>query len=99
MTLLFEWNENKARLNRKKHGVSFEEAKTIFNDPFQITFLDEFHSTEEERQISIGLSGRRRVLLVVHTERDQSGDLVIICIISARKATPSEQKTYEENEG
>ena len=95
MRLIFEWDENKARQNRRKHKVSFEEAKTVFNDPLLITFPDEYHSGAEERFISIGTSSR--ILLVVHTERWESGGTTVLRIISARKATASERKVYEEN--
>lgn len=98
MELIFEWDDNKARLNRKNHQISFEEAKTIFNDPFLVTFPDEFHSNTEERLISIGASATSRVLLVVHTEREEANYAILIRIISARKATPAEHKVYEENQ-
>ena len=96
MELLFEWDENKARENLKKHKVSFEEAKTVFNDPLLITFPDEEHSGTEDRYISIGTSAPNKVLLVIHTERETAEDTLIIRLISCRKATASEQKTYEE---
>jgi len=98
MKLTFEWDANKARINLSKHKVSFEEAKTLFNDPLLITFPDEYHSDTEERYISIGCSARGRILLVVHTERRETEDSVVIRIISCRKATPAERKTYEESE-
>ena len=98
MELLFEWDENKARENLKKHKVSFDEAKTVFNDPLLITFLDEEHSEAEDRYISIGTSAPNKVLLVIHTERETAEDTLIIRLISCRKATASEQKTYEEGE-
>ena len=97
MELIFEWDANKARENIGKHNVSFEEAKTIFNDPFLITFSDEFHSDSEDRYISIGYSTRSRILLVVHTEYQESEESLLIRIISCRKAAPSEQKIYEED--
>ena len=96
MELIFEWNANKARANLRKHQVSFEEAKTLFNDPFLITFPDEFHSDSEGRYISIGYSTRGRILLVVHTEYQEPEETVVIRIISCRKATASERKVYEE---
>ncbi|MGZ8480551.1 MAG: BrnT family toxin [Candidatus Binatia bacterium] len=68
MRLEFEWDANKARLNLRRHGISFAEAKTVFNDPLLVTFSDDDHSEDEERFISIGLSGFNNVLLVVHTE-------------------------------
>ncbi|MCB0049828.1 MAG: BrnT family toxin [Caldilinea sp.] len=94
MQLIFEWDVNKARRNLTKHGVSFEEAKTTFNDPFLLTFPDEFHSETEDRFVSIGYSGRQRLLLVVHTEQAQDNEL-LIRIISSRHATAAERMTYE----
>lgn len=96
MRLIFEWDANKARSNQTKHKVGFEEAKTVFNDPFLITFFDEFHSDGEERYISIGRSVSGRLLLVVHTEQTAEDGLVVR-IISSRKTTRPERRTYEEN--
>ena len=96
MEQVFEWDRNKARLNLVKHKVSFEEGKTIFEDPFLITFPDEFHSQNEDRLISIGESSQKRILLAVHVERLQSDKLITIRIISCRKATAVEKKIYEE---
>lgn len=87
----FEWNSDKANLNLKKHGVSFSEASTVFDDPLSVTFPDPDHSYGEERYVIIGLSGANRVLVVSHTDR---ADLVRI--ISARGATRNEQKFYED---
>ncbi|KAB8318992.1 BrnT family toxin [Tolypothrix campylonemoides VB511288] len=86
----FEWDDNKERSNIRKHGVSFEEAKTVFNDPFCMTLDDDQHSIEELRFITIGYSQNQRLLLVVHTDR---GDKTRI--ISARLVTNSERKLYE----
>lgn len=91
MNLTFEWNEEKAKENLKKHKVSFEEAKTVFNDPFLMTFPDIEHSEDEKRYINLGSSSKRRVLIVIHTERDEN-----IRIIGCRKATTKERSTYEE---
>lgn len=96
MEQVFEWDQNKARINLAKHKVSFEEGQTIFEDPLLVTFPDEFHSENEDRLISIGMSSRKRVLLAVHVERLQSEKLITIRIISCRKATVSERKIYEE---
>jgi uncharacterized DUF497 family protein len=96
MKLIFEWDSDKAYKNLNKHQVRFEEAKTIFNDPFLITFSDEYHSNAELRFISLGISSQGRVLLVVHTEQILPGDNLIIRIISCRKVTRSERKIYEE---
>ncbi len=91
MRLLFEWDEVKAKANFKKHKVSFEEGKTIYNDPFLFTFPDDKHSVTEDRYVNIGLSANRRVLILTHTERQGK-----IRIISCRKATTRERKFYEE---
>ena len=96
MKVIFEWDGNKARSNLEKHGISFDEARTIFADPLLITFVDEFHSDKEERFISIGLSDKKRVLLAVHTELEKKNETVVIRIISCRKATQAERKRYEE---
>ena len=90
----FEWNPEKAEANLNKHGVSFEEAETVFFDPLSLTVPDPVHSDEENRFIITGFSDKQRQLIVVHTDRDDR-----ISIISARLATPSERKKYEqENE-
>jgi len=80
MRLLFEWDESKARTNRRKHKVDFEEAKTIFDDPLMITFADSEHLEMEERRISLGISAKSRILLLVHTEFELEGDALIIRI-------------------
>jgi uncharacterized protein len=99
MKTIFEWDESKARINFEKHKISFDEASTIFTDPFLLTFVDDFHSDQEERFISIGLSEKDRVLLAVHTEREEKSETIVIRIISCRKATQTERKRYEkENE-
>lgn len=89
MTQKFEWNPEKAKLNFQKHQVDFEEASTIFDDPQLITFLDDEHSIDEERYITIGLSNKNRLLMVAHTEHKND-----IRIISARKAVKNEEKFY-----
>lgn len=91
MKLNFEWDENKAKANLKKHRVSFDEATTVFLDPFSITIPDSDHSREERRYIDIGSSDKGHVLIVVYTERGSN-----IRIISCRKATSLERKLYEE---
>ena len=88
----FEWDEEKAESNLKKHGISFEEAATIFNDPKIATIADPDHSEDEERYVSIGRSVVMRLLTVIHTFRKES-----IRLISARKATKAEKKNYENN--
>jgi len=92
MTLGFEWNAEKAKTNLSKHGVSFDEASTVFKDELSITIADPMHSDDEDRFVVIGCSHRNRILIVVHTDR---GDR--IRIISARPATRKERKYYEEN--
>ena len=87
----FEWDRAKAAANLKRHGVSFEEAQTIFYDDFAVQFLDEEHSSEEDRFLMLGMSSEANLLLVCHCER-AGGE--IIRIISARKATRSESKFY-----
>ncbi len=91
MSLRFEWDENKARRNIEKHGVSFEEAATVFGDPLSLTIDDPLHSGDEERFVTVGETVNQGILVVVHTERGDS-----IRIINARKATRNERKTYEE---
>jgi len=88
----FEWNASKAATNKKKHGVSFEEAKSVFYDDFAIQFFDSDNSALEERFLILGYSNLSRILLISHCERQQ-GEL--IRIISARKATASERKLYQ----
>lgn len=88
----FEWDQSKAASNLKKHGVSFEEAKTVFDNPLAVIFDDETHSIGEQREIIIGHSRQNRLLLIAFTER--SGN---IRIISARLATRQEREDYEQN--
>lgn len=90
----FEWSPEKSASNFKKHGVSFEEAKTVFQDPHARLLADETHSADESRQILIGYSNRRRLLLVAFLWRLVN----MIRIISARKADRGERKNYEERE-
>jgi uncharacterized DUF497 family protein len=91
MKLSFEWDEDKARANLKKHRIGFDEAATVFTDPSSVTIHDHDHSAYEQRYIDIGSSGKGRVLVVVYTERGST-----IRLVSCRKATPSERKLYEE---
>jgi uncharacterized DUF497 family protein len=93
MELLFEWDEEKAQSNLKKHKVGFEEGVTIFHDLFVATMPDPDHSDDEQRYVSIGLSAKGRLLVVVHTERGNKTR-----IISCRKATLREQRIYEEGD-
>ncbi|RJQ49743.1 MAG: BrnT family toxin [Desulfobacteraceae bacterium] len=93
MGLMFEWDPKKAQRNIKAHGISFDEASTAFRDSFSRTIYDPLHSEDEERFVLIGQSLRGRLLVVVHTERDDR-----IRIISARLTTNKERLRYEENE-
>jgi uncharacterized DUF497 family protein len=95
MPLVFEWDSRKAKSNQRKHGVSFDEACSVFDDVAALIFADEDHSKGEEREIIVGYSILDRVLLVSFTERSMDR----VRIISARKATRGEQKDYEENIG
>lgn len=92
MGLLFEWDPKKARRNLATHGVSFDEASTVFEDLLAMTIGDPLHSDQEDRFVLLGYSQRNRLLIVVHTER---GDR--IRIISARSANKKERLLYEEN--
>ncbi|RLA42990.1 MAG: BrnT family toxin [Gammaproteobacteria bacterium] len=87
----FEWNPGKARSNVKKHGVSFEEAKSVFYDDLAVQFYDESPGIEE-RFLLLGMSNLSRVLVVVHCERGEDSE--VLRIISARKATKTEQQHY-----
>lgn len=87
----FDWDEDKATANVKKHGISFEEAKTVFGDPFSVTISDPAHSSSEYRFVDIGTSARAMVLAVTYSERGRT-----IRLISCRKATKAERKIYEE---
>lgn len=86
----FEWDDNKAKANLKKHGVSFEEAQSVFYDDLAVQFYDE-SPVDEERFILLGSSNLTRTLVVVHCERNQGG---VLRIISARKATRTEKQYY-----
>jgi len=88
----FEWNSAKARLNLKKHGVSFEEAQSVFYDDYARQFDDDDHADEEERFIMLGMSIKSRVLVVCHCERSDGN---VIRIVSARKATSKERSFYQ----
>jgi uncharacterized protein len=91
MALEFEWDLAKAELNLKEHGISFDEATTVFRDTLSITISDPDHSDYEDRFIDIGMSHRMQLLVVSYTERKNK-----IRIISARRATRAERKNYEE---
>ncbi len=86
-----EWDKDKATSNRSKHGVSFEEAGTVFDDPLYVDFYDPDHSEDEERYLIVGESNRGRLLIVAYTERGDS-----MRLISAREVTRTEREVYEE---
>jgi len=88
----FEWDEEKAAANLAKHGVSFGEAMSVFDDALYVDFYDPDHSLNEHRYIIIGESQQRRLLIVSYTERDDA-----IRLIGAREVTRSERETYEED--
>lgn len=89
--LRFEWDERKALQNRRKHGVSFEEAETVFSDDYGLLIDDPDHSGEEDRFLLLGLSASLRTLVVAHCYQQADG---VIRIISARKATRKERDRY-----
>jgi len=91
MALRFLWDPRKAAANLRKHDVGFGEATTVFDDPLSVTIVDPDHSTDEQRFLLLGVSNRRRLLAVAHSERGES-----IRIISARRASRRERRTYEE---
>lgn len=92
-SIKFEWDNNKAQVNIKKHGISFNEASTVFFDENAILFDDPEHSMEEERFMLLGMSSQAKMLIVCHCYRDTED---IIRIISARKATNTETQQYIE---
>ena len=89
----FEWDPRKAASNLSKHSISFDEAVTVFNDPMFIAVMDDEHSEDEERYITVGLSNASRLLMVAHTDRNG-----LIRIISARRATKKEENFYAQAE-
>ena len=87
----FEWDPEKDLENQASHGVSFDEASAVFGDPFAITIDDPDHSSDEHRMLTSGCSGRQRLIIVAHTDRDER-----IRIISARNVTAAERHDYAE---
>ena len=87
----FEWDSKKAEANKRKHGVSFHEAATVFGDPLAITFADPDHSLDEDRYLTFGLSRFNQLLVVSHAQRGEK-----LRIISGRLMTRQEKKIYEE---
>jgi uncharacterized DUF497 family protein len=92
--VIYEWHPQKAQRNLLKHGVTFDEAASVFLDPMALTFADPAHSGDEDREITIGVSGKGRAVFVCHCERAER-----LRIISARKATPKERQQYEQEYG
>jgi uncharacterized DUF497 family protein len=93
MSIRVEWDPRKARRNVEKHGIDFAEASTVLADTLAITIPDPDHSEGEERWVTIGVSPRRRLLVVVHTDDGETSR-----IISARRADPHERRKYEEGD-
>jgi uncharacterized protein len=91
-SIIFEWDPRKDKANLRKHKVGFAEASTVFGDPFSITIPDPDHAADEERFVIIGMSNRRKLLIVVHTVRGKR-----VRLISARAATNRERQNYEDN--
>jgi len=92
----FEWDPTKERSNRKKHGIGFELAATVFRDPRALTIFDDAHSLNEERWVTLGLSSSGRLLVVHHTFMGEATGFAKIRIISSRKATRNETMQYGE---
>jgi uncharacterized DUF497 family protein len=90
--IVFAWDPKKDKANLRKHGVGFAEASTVFGDPLSITISDPNHATDEKRFVIIGLSSTQRLLIVIHTVRQEQ-----IRLISARPATKHERRSYEEH--
>ena len=89
--MIFEWDEEKNKQNQKLHGIAFEDAKFVFNDPFKIILPDLYHSEKEDRWLAIGIVSR--VLFVVFTERSEN----VVRIISARAGTKAEERLYNDH--
>ena len=93
---VFEWDPAKALSNKEKHGVSFDEAATVFRDVKALSVFDPDHSESEDRWVTMGISGKGRLLVVVQTSRQENEVTAIISIISSRKTTKHETTTYGE---
>jgi uncharacterized protein len=91
MALKFEWDSRKAQINKRKHGITFEQASTIFGNPLSLTIPDPAHSIGEDRFVTIGMSVNGKLIVAVHVDYDD-----IIRIISARNATRNEKRQYEQ---
>ncbi len=93
----FEWDAAKADSNRRKHGVNFDLAATVFRDPLMLSIPDEEHSKTEERWLTMGQAENSKLLIVIHTYQEISSNAANVRIISARPATKHEQRQYEAN--
>jgi len=93
----FEWDPNKAVANRRKHGIGFEQAATVFRDALAVSIYDEDHSESEDRWVTLGQADNGRLLVVIHTHQTISPTEAVIRIISARPAMPHEQRNYEQS--
>ena len=91
----FEWDATKAASNQRKHGISFDQAATVFRDPLMVSIPDEEHNETEERWITMGQAENSKLLLVVHTYLEISANAANVRMISARSATKHEQRQYE----
>ena len=91
--MIYEWDPQKADENLKRHKISFDEATSVFTDPFALTFDDPEHSVDEQRHITIGTSSTQRILFLSHADRSEDH----VRIISARSATPTEAHAYQES--
>ena len=91
--MIYEWNPKKAKENLKRHKVSFDEATSVFTDPFALTFNDPDHSQEERRYITVGTSSKQRIVFLAHVDRGEDH----VRIISARAATATESHAYQES--
>jgi len=96
MNYNFEWDPRKAKINLKKHNVSFEIAATIFNDPCAISMFDDEHSILEDRWITLGIDKNGNLIVLIHTYNQIDESNIVIRIISARKASKQEKKQYKE---
>jgi len=91
----FDWDPRKAASNHAKHGVSFDEAMSVFGDPLQLSRLDQDHGADEERWVTLGMNGKRKLLIVVHTYAEVGDNDAMIRILSARSPTRRETRQYE----
>jgi uncharacterized protein len=91
----FEWDPNKAKINFRKHKVCFEHAASVFNDSNMVSIYDPEHSENEERWVTIGIDKNGYIIVVCHTFKEESKNIVKIRIFSARKATPNEKRQYQ----